>query len=291
MLPGFFVVGAQKCGTTSLHSYLRAHPDIYLPRQKETKFFIDNARFAKGLDFYRQEWFSEWHGEKAIGEVDPDYMYFDCALERMAESLDLNSTRFIFIFREPVSRAFSHYLMSYRRGLEKLSFEEALQAEEQRLQTDYISKLHMSYRDRGFYYRQVKRYLRYIDRDRMLFLLTEDLNDRRDEVLAECFRFLGVSADVELVFGQRLHTATAPKNIALARAIRSRGIHKSVLKLLLPFPGLRTKLRQSITAWNQTDRIPITLDEGGRAGLKKVYQVENEKLGELIGRDLSHWNN
>jgi len=290
MLPGFFVVGAQKCGTTSLHSYLKAHPDIYLPRQKETKFFIDNDRYVKGLEFYSQEWFSEWRGEKAIGEVDPDYMYIDCALERMAESLDLDSTRFIFIFREPVARAFSAYLMAYRRGLEKLSFEKALQAEDHRLQTDYITKLHMSYRDRGFYYRQVKRFLRYIDRERMLFLLTEDLNDRRDEVLAECFRFIGVPTDVELDLGGRLHTATVPKSVGLARAIQSRGIHKSVLKLLLPVPGLRSRLRRGITAWNQTDRIPITLDEGVRARLKAVYQPENEKLGELIGHDLSHWN-
>ena len=84
MLPNFLVVGAQKAATTSLHNYLAVHPDIYLPAQKETKFFVDDERYMRGIDYYEREHFSGWKGESAVGEVDPDYMYFEQALGRLA---------------------------------------------------------------------------------------------------------------------------------------------------------------------------------------------------------------
>ena len=102
MLPKFFVVGAQKAGTTTLHNLLASHPEIYLPRQKETKFFVADERYAEGLSHYETQYFAEWDGESAVGEVDPDYMYFPQALERMAVNLDLREIRFIFLLRNPV---------------------------------------------------------------------------------------------------------------------------------------------------------------------------------------------
>lgn len=110
MLPNFLIVGAQKCGTTSLHEYLYQHPQIYLPEGKETKFFAEDARYSKGITYYEDVCFSTYSGESAVGEVDPDYMYFEQALERIAEHLDLRTTKLIFVLRNPVDRAFSHYL-------------------------------------------------------------------------------------------------------------------------------------------------------------------------------------
>jgi hypothetical protein len=192
MLPNFLVVGAQKAGTTSLHNYLCSHPDIYLPRIKETKFFVADERFAKGLHCYEADHFSAWHGEQAIGEIDPDYMYFDQALERMVVNLDLRTMKFIFVLRNPVDRAFSHYLMSVRRGVEELSFEEAAKVESERISKDYLSKMHFSYVSRGFYLPQIQRFLAYANKSSMLFILSEDLKKNTNDVLTSCYRFLEV---------------------------------------------------------------------------------------------------
>jgi len=71
-LPSFFVVGAQKAGTTALHEYLLKHPDVYLPEKKETKFFVDDQRYARGVAYDRNECFKGWDGRAGGGEVDPD---------------------------------------------------------------------------------------------------------------------------------------------------------------------------------------------------------------------------
>ena len=76
VVPNFLCVGAQKAGTTTLYEILRQHPDIFLPQKvKETKFFVFEEKYAKGLDFYSQEYFRDYKGQKAIGEVDPAMMY------------------------------------------------------------------------------------------------------------------------------------------------------------------------------------------------------------------------
>jgi Sulfotransferase domain len=290
MLPSFLVVGAQKSGTTSLHSYLQAYPNIFLPEQKETKFFVEDARYIKGMEYYQHQWFSDVAPGQLVGEVDPDYMYFDKALERIAGALDTRKIRFIFVFREPVSRAFSHYLMSHRRGIEPLDFEQAIEDEPVRIRKGYYERLHYSYLDRGFYYRQVMRFLERIDRKQVHFILSEDLAGNTEHVLAEVLQFLEVDEQVLPVDREKKHVATVPRNLRLTKAVISKGPHKSLFKVLMPFPSLRQKLRQGILQWNQTDNIGITLDVNTRSRLRAVYREENQNLSKLIGRDLSHWN-
>jgi hypothetical protein len=289
MLPNFFVVGAQKCGTTSLHTYLEAHPAIYLPEGKETKFFADDARYAKGVEYYQQHWFSGIKAGQLVGEVDPDYMYFDAALDRMADILDIKSTKFLFVFREPVSRAFSHYLMTYRRGLDPLSFEEAIAAEPARIRKGYYERLHYSYMDRGYYYRQVMRFLERVDREQMLFILTEDLAKDADRVMTEVFQFLGIEHYASPAFRERQLTARVPKSVKLVKAVKSHGVHKNLFRLLLPVPAIRKRLRQGILSWNETDDIDISLNEYTHNRLKAMFLEENMKLSKLIDRDLAGW--
>lgn len=289
MLPNFFVVGAQKCGTTSLHSYLEAHPAIYLPEGKETKFFADDTRYVKGIEYYQDYWFSGVTAGQLIGEVDPDYMYFDVALDRMAGILDIKKTKFLFIFREPASRAFSHYLMSYRRGLDPLSFEEAIAAEPERIRKGYFEKLHYSYLDRGYYYRQVMRFLERVDKEQILFILTEDLAKDAERVMAEVFCFLEIENYESPIFRKRLLAAKVPRSVKLVQAIKSNGVHKNLFRLLLPVPAIRKNLRQGILRWNETDDIDITLSDYTHDQLKAMFLEENMKLSKLIGRDLADW--
>jgi|LGOV01.1.fsa_nt_gb hypothetical protein len=150
---------------------------------------------ARGMEYYESEYFSLWNGQKAAGEVDPDYMYFTDFLRRLVLHFHVRQTKFIFILRHPVDRAFSHYLMTCRRGLERLSFEEAIAREDERIGQDYLFNMHYIYLQRGLYCDHILRFLEIADRSQLLFLLTEDLEREPLSALRECFEFLNVSTE------------------------------------------------------------------------------------------------
>ena len=290
MLPNFFVVGTQKAGTTSLHNYLSCHPEIYLPAQKETKFFVDDEQYAKGISYYETEFFSGWDGEKAVGEIDPDYIYFEQALDRMRQHLNLEAMKFIFLLRNPINRAFSHYLMTYRRGLEPLSFEEAIKVEEGRITKGYSEKMHYSYVSRGFYMRQIKRFLEYVDKSQMLFLFSEELKTNPQVCLKTIFSFLEVSDDViPSNINEKFHCSTVPRNMALMQRIQRQSFEKKIVRLLIPWKNFRHKLRQKLIDFNQTHHHNFTLRDDTRQELAKIFSEENNMLAEFLGKNLSKW--
>ncbi|QBQ54388.1 sulfotransferase family protein [Nitrosococcus wardiae] len=290
MLPNFFVVGAQKSGTTSLHHYLHEHPEIYLPFQKESKFFVHERLFNKGVGYYEKEYFSDWNQELAVGEIDPEYMYIEQALERIIEHFDPSNLKFIFIFRNPVERAFSHYLMTYRRGLEPLTFEEAISVEASRISQGIMPNIHYSYISRGFYLRQVEKFLMHIDKSQMLFLLTEDLRESTLDCLKTTFNFLGVSQNfLPQNINEEFHKATIPRSMTLLHRIQGNGLEKKIIRLCIP-KKLRHKLRKKLLEVNQTNQHKMSLSNQMYQQISEIFLEENNQLSRFINRDLSHWN-
>ena len=222
MLPNFLVVGAQKAGTTSLHHYMKGHPDICLPDQKETKFFGLEEKYRKGIEFYQHKYFSECDGRPAVGEIDPEYMYFVEAYERIKSHLDMKRLKLLFVLRNPIERAFSHYLMTYRRGLEPLPFDEAIDAEAERVVKSEDDNLHYSYVARGFYLEQILRFHESVCKERMHFILSEDLKQNPEGVLENLFRFLEVDTGyVPENICRQFHGATVPRSMSLLKRVEA----------------------------------------------------------------------
>lgn len=289
--PNFFVVGAQKCGTTSLHEYLYRHPDIYLPEIKETHFFIDDEHYVKGFDVYLEQHFSKWKAEPMVGEVDPDYMYFDSALDRIERHIKLDETKFVFMFRNPVDRAFSQYLMSVRFGHEELPFDQAIDAEAERLQKGFWWQKFFSYTTRGYYFKQVSRFLERVDRSQMLFLLNEDLRDEPVLTLERIFRFLGVETSYRPDnLARQFFERRVPRSKALLRRIKGQGPEKRLFRLLFPWEAPRKLLRQKFIEYNERKGDKLKMDDETRERLIKLFRPKNERLAKYIDRDLSHWN-
>lgn len=289
--PNFFVVGAQKCGTTSLHEYLFGHPDIYLPEIKETHFFIDDEHYVKGFDSYLEQHFSNHKEESMVGEVDPDYMYFDCALDRMERHMNLDETKFIFIFRNPVDRAFSQYLMSVRFGHEELPFDQAIKAETDRLKKGFWWQKFFSYITRGYYFQQVSRFVERVDRGQMLFLLNEDMRNEPALSIERILSFLEVeSSYLPDNIGRQFFERRVPRSKALLRRIKGQGLEKKFVRLLVPWEGPRQFVRQKFIEYNERKGDKEIMDEATRERLSKLFRPENERLAEFIDRDLSHWN-
>ena len=288
-MPNFFIVGAQKAGTTSLYHYLNQHPQVYMSPRKEPHFFegMDSEFRRPGrrnapvddLAEY-QALFEGAAGERAIGEASASYLYSPRAPGLIKDSVP--DARIIAILRSPADRAYSNYLHVVQVGREPLGcFAEALQAEESRMRGRWGPLWY--YKDKGFYYAQVKRYFDTFGRDRVGIWLYEDLRYDAPGTLGEVFRFLGVDesfvpdASVEhnpsgvprvgrLYTGVRALTARNPVLVERVLPARLRGYVKS--RLFAKPPPFAPELRED---------------------LLYSYKEDISKLQELIGRDLSAW--
>jgi len=205
VLPNFLIIGTAKAGTTSLYEYLIKHPCIIPAIGKEIYFF--DKEYSKGTNWYKS-FFPTTHqkpksnecNEKFItGEATPRYLFHPHAPRRVKELLP--NVKLIVLLRNPVDRAYSHYQMEVRHGNEKLSFEEAIEAEQSRVSDDmekmekdenfYSVKFYRcSYLTRGIYVDQLKRWLEYFPREQFLILESEDLYQNTSDVYNQVLQFL-----------------------------------------------------------------------------------------------------
>lgn len=191
-LPNLFIGGAQKSGTTSLHYFLGKHPDIFIPNIPEELHFFDiDENYAQGLDWYL-DYFSEWQGESIIAQTSPLYLYQPEVPQRIYQFNP--EAKFIFILRNPIERAYSHYWNSVRYGYEYLSFEEALIEEEERIKQNSDFRRKYSYIDRGKYTEQILRFLELFPRENILILLFDDLRRSYLDIGSFCSYFLDVDS-------------------------------------------------------------------------------------------------
>ena len=175
---------------------MQGHPDIFMPENKrpEPHFFLKEEEYSKGLDYYSEKYFAQWSGEKAAGEASTSYLYQSHVARRIHKHLP--GVRLIAILRNPVDRAYSNYWVTVQNGLDDLPFEEAVGREGERINAPK-SKLWeevqpQAYIDRGYYYRQLSRYLEYYNREQFLILLFDDMVRSPDRVVRAVFRFLEV---------------------------------------------------------------------------------------------------
>lgn len=197
-LPNFIVIGAAKAGTTSLYTYLRGHPEIFMPERKELDFFVAEHNWERGLEWY-ERWFDDADSATMIGEASPRYtMYprFADVPERIASTLE--QPRLIYVVRNPIDRMISHYQQRATRGRARSPVDRALLEEP-------------LYLDTSRYGLQLECYLRHFSADRILIVITERLRHDREQTLAEVFRFLGVDPDWRPANGSDERNVTAGK--------------------------------------------------------------------------------
>jgi len=206
VIPDLIIIGAQKSGTTSLFEYLSQHPRLMPSYVKEVHFFdgglnpnVDN--FNCGETWYRAHFpLKKNASNKKVFEASPLYLFNPLAPQRISELIP--EVKLIAILRNPVERAISHFFHEKRGGGESLPIMEALQSEEKRLEPiidkqDYKSNLfiHHSYKNRGLYHVQLKRYLKFFPMGSILVINSEDLFTQPDDTLRRVFQFVGVDTE------------------------------------------------------------------------------------------------
>ncbi len=252
--PQLLVIGAQRAGTTSIFRYLSQHPQVVAPLVKEVQFFSTPA-FLKGPDWYRSNFPTtrelqsrgEEHGAAAMTfEATPYYLFHPLAAERAASLLP--AVRLIVLLRNPVDRAYSHYLHSMQRGIEPLSFEAALDAEPERLageearmradeSYDSLAYRSYSYFARGVYADQIAEWMRRFPREQLLVLESEAMYRDPGATYRKVVEWLGLAPWEPESFSvfERSNTVRDPLPAsARSRLERQYAPHNERLRALLP---------------------------------------------------------
>lgn len=202
VLPDFIIIGVQKGGTSSLYQYLVRHPNILPGYKKEVKFFDGN--YQKGLDWYRYNFpFASQmeHVHAQSGEASPSYVFHPLVPVRIKETLP--DVKLILMLRDPVARAYSHYQGNLRKGQESLTFQAAIEQEEDRLKgerekiiADQIYPMYrylvFSYLARGVYIEQVRNWFQSFPRQQILILKSEDFFQNPPVIFNRVLAFLGL---------------------------------------------------------------------------------------------------
>jgi hypothetical protein len=281
-LPDFIVVGAMKAGTTSLAAWLRAHPQVFLPQQKELHFF--DTLWSRGVDWYRSLFAGAPEGA-LLGEATPNYMVIEHWVERMASVVP--DARLIAVLRHPVDRAWSHYVHSVTRGDEVRPFAEAVDDERASDPSDWRSKGMLA---RGRYLEQLQVLTRYYDRARIHVSLFDDLKAEPTSFFASVCRFLGVDDRVTpSVVGEKFDPFDTDPAIIKRAGSRdpeaagapplTRRLKRGAAKVLAP------ARRRRAGGVPDADMAPEI-----RSALVEYFRPYNDELARWLGRDLSSWN-
>lgn len=305
-MPNFFIIGAQKAGTTSLYHYLSQHPQIYMSPVKEPHFFdyetaadgtvveqkFERKTHGKAARFSNlgeyQALFRGVENEAAVGEASTSYIYTPGTAERISRSVP--EARMIALLRNPADRAYSAFLNAFRYGGEPLSdFSQAIREEENRMRDGWHRRFF--YRDNGLYYAQLQRFYNVFGRENVGVWLYEDLRGDPTGTTQSASRFLGTDDSFVPDTSTKHNPATMPRNAASRVMVRAMDTAATVF--LETFSSrsriypLASKVRQRIQG-----RIlakPPPLDPQVRAELIEWYREDILKLEKLIGRDLSVW--
>ncbi len=303
-LPNFLVVGAHRAGTTATFMYLKQHPDIFIPRKKECRYFANlspewtgpgddltnRAQMTRFEDYHRL--FDDVTTQTAIGDISPEYLYYHKeSIPRILDALG-KDTKIIINLRNPVSRTFSAYTEKLRDGFEKLTFDEALQAENKRMSEGWA--WYWRYTRVSHYHEAVEDFLENFTNVRVVYF--DEFSNNTGPTLTSLFRFLDI--DHSFVPDHALpHNASGrPKSRifhdlwwSLARPERDPlgivGGTKRALRAIGAFDAVR----------NVHGRVALAnlsrpeMSKQVRDRLCELYSDDVTKLGRLLGRDLNSW--
>lgn len=290
-VPDFLVAGAAKSGTTSLYHYLKQHPALFFPRKKEPWFFdvygreeLDDPIFQRvnpvtAPEGYRAL-FEPATSLQATGEASTIYLYrFRQAIgniRRLHEAPE--RVRVIILLRDPVKRAFSHWLYDVREGQMELPFDDAIRAclrGEVSPYGDYIAY--------GLYRDQVRAWLEAFPRTRIH--LFDDLVDDAEGVVRDVLSFLEVDPDVSLDTELVANVSGIPRSRRLADFLLYPRTAKELVKRWIPE---RARVRLKTGLLRRLLRRPAPEPETV-ARLREIYRDDVKGLAELLDRDLRRW--
>lgn len=289
-LPNMIVVGAPRCGTTSIFQYLRQHPEIYLPVRKELHYFSylsleKNSSgpgdkgvletLCKDIDQYRTH-YQDVKMEKIVGEVSPSYLYYSNVGEKIQR--ELGQVKIIVSLRNPIEKAYSQYMHLVRLDLEPLDFYAALQAERERMNQHWGDI--WRYAESSLYADRIEAYMQRFGRENVHITSLEKFASDPNGAISDIFTFLKV--DPSFVPDMRVYNRSGNPRFKMVGQFFARpNALKSMIKQIVP-ERIRVPLRLSILNWNSLEK--DEMDANAKAFLIDYFKEDDQKLEALLGR-------
>jgi hypothetical protein len=307
-MPDFFIVGAMKCGTSTLHAMLAEHPQVFIPDgevfffdiddfQNHVNFFAYDGSAWGDLDFEANvEEYGAWYARffakarpgQMIGEDSTTYLASARAAPRIARFNP--DAKILVMLRDPASRTYSNYWHLLRYGRALFDFEDCL-----RLQPESLIA-------RSLYTAQVENYLAHFPRAQLRVVLLEELMADPRAVLAEVCAFLGLQGGVpESAFARHENRGDAPRSLPIAywrnRLLWRVDADNFLNHLPRPVTPVRSWFERFPLRFlnrlhgriNPLDQRPPPMKPGTRRFLNQMFRRENARLAGLIGKDLNRW--
>ncbi|MEA1874071.1 MAG: sulfotransferase [Bacteroidota bacterium] len=302
-----FIIGAAKSGSTSLYHYLNQHPEVYFSPIKETNYFskeinIDDlsANYKKNnpinLDKYfsadtleelplaivqkkahYEKLFQAASDEKIRAEASVSYMYSPVAANEIFKYNP--EAKLIAILRNPIERAFSHYLMALRFGYTSLPFRDAFDADRNAKNKGWgVSEL---FYELGLYHQQLSRFYELFPKENIQIHLFEDFHQDKNTLFQSIFEFLALNP-IEINTETVHNPSEVPKNPGFNKVIYRSGIAK-VAKHIFP-KSIKSGLKSQMLSKDKPK-----INDADRNYLLELYRDEILASQKLINRDLSEW--
>lgn len=275
MLPNLVMIGAEKCGTSSVYQYLDAHPAIAMAKPKGMRFFIDEGNWHRGQAWYESHFDASApvRGEATAGYT--AWPFWPEVPERMARLIP--DTKLIYLVRDPLDRIVSDYFHSFREQGDMRPFLETIVPFEDSLSVA-----------RSRYALQLERYLACFASDQILVVDTAELGNAPAETVAAMYRFLGVDDGFRSpTFGERFNTRKR-------RVVRNHAGERVARVLDARLGEARSaRVRAAVPQLLHSpfvERVRAEFPPDVRAKLAEHLRPEAERLRALTGLPLASWS-
>tara|TARA_B100000945_G_C20299700_1_gene557409 strand:- start:26 stop:886 length:861 start_codon:yes stop_codon:yes gene_type:complete len=280
----FFIVGAPKAGTTSLYHYLSEHPETDMSILKEPNYFSENS--IKDNDLYYKSYpikkLSKYHSlfknnNLIKGEASVSYLYY----KDVAKSIKAynSSARIIIMLRDPIERAFSHYLMDFRLGLINDTFENIIF---QKSNLSNSKTYFQQYVKLGEYTNQIKRYFNEFPSEQILVVDYDDFKNKTSDIVKKVYKFLKIDINFSPELNNK-HNARFIVNNRLLKFLFSKIIIRKAMNLIFP------KFIKSFIKNQFFNNKPPILLSSSRLYLRQYFKKDIENLSNFLQKDYSKW--
>jgi hypothetical protein len=304
----FFLVGAAKSGTTSVYDFLNHHSEAFMSPIKEPNFFSTDIHIDKFSEVYRKttfldtdKYFSNSNleplqltfvrdrkqydrlyekatNEPLIGECSTSYLYSENAAQNI---FNYNpAAKIVIVLRNPIQRAYSHYLMALKYGFTDQDFLTAIQQDQAKDDKGWGSS--ELFIDLGLYTAQIKRYFDLFGEKQVNIMFMEDLQSNPKAFYDSLCEFLKIDKQDPFYKSVKSNSALAPRYPTLNKFLVKFGLKQFVKQIS---PLILVKLLKGLVFNSEVPKL-TTIE---KKFILKYYKKEIEKLALLLNRDLKHW--
>ena len=286
--PNFFIIGAPRSATTSLFFYLRQHPQIFMPQEKEPEYFIQDKPKGplkpKNLDSYKKL-FKDVKSEKAIGEASVRYLHNSSTAKLIKQRVP--HAKLIVILRNPLDRAFSTHVLKVRNSANQLKdYGELLANQEKEISGDWGQSDKWSGIKGSFYYESLSNYYSLFSEDQIRTYLFEELISNPLSIVKDIFNFLDVDENFVPVTSVALNKRASTSGFFGNSILHLRTILHPLIGKVAGEAFLRS-IGKFIYSSSLFSKPTLTKETYNK--FCHIFSQDIRKTEKLIKKDLSSW--